>query len=151
MESANSSTVYTIEGNSSDRISQRSYSRSDGDIVGYTEPLGARDDEVDEVVDFSGDGNPDVLARHASNRDLYLFKGDGRGGFVGDAVVVGNNWSGYDVIFSPGDFTGDGSADVLARHASNRDLYLFKGNGRGGFTTDATMVGNNWSAYDRIF
>ncbi|WP_216206217.1 CHAP domain-containing protein [Amycolatopsis aidingensis] len=43
VKSANSSTVYTIEGNSSDRISQRSYSRSDGDIVGYTEPLGARD------------------------------------------------------------------------------------------------------------
>ncbi|WP_170223813.1 CHAP domain-containing protein, partial [Nonomuraea turkmeniaca] len=39
--SANSSTVYTIEGNSGDRIKANSYSRSNADIVGYSAPVGA--------------------------------------------------------------------------------------------------------------
>ena len=39
--SANSSTVYTIEGNSGDRIKANSYSRSNVDIVGYSAPVGA--------------------------------------------------------------------------------------------------------------
>lgn len=101
--------------------------------------------------DFSGDGNADVLARHAGGHDLYLFTGNGSGRFAGDPVKVGNNWSAYDVIFSPGDFSGDGNADVLARHAGDHDLYLFTGNGSGRFAGDPVKVGNNWSAYDRIF
>ncbi|MEV0592501.1 CHAP domain-containing protein, partial [Nonomuraea cavernae] len=41
VSSANSSTVYTIEGNSDDRIRTKSYSRSNIDIVGYSAPVGA--------------------------------------------------------------------------------------------------------------
>ena len=41
MSSASSSTVYTIEGNSGDRIKTNSYARSNVDIVGYTAPVGA--------------------------------------------------------------------------------------------------------------
>ncbi|MEV4172455.1 CHAP domain-containing protein [Nonomuraea sp. NPDC049709] len=39
--SATSTTVYTIEGNSGDRIKANSYSRSNVDIVGYSAPVGA--------------------------------------------------------------------------------------------------------------
>ncbi|MGI5268671.1 CHAP domain-containing protein [Nonomuraea sp. CA-218870] len=41
VSSANSSTVYTIEGNSDDRIRTKSYARSNADIVGYSAPVGA--------------------------------------------------------------------------------------------------------------
>ncbi|MFK3980798.1 FG-GAP-like repeat-containing protein [Micromonospora sp. NPDC050397] len=100
-------------------------------------------------VDFSGDGKADVLARHATNSDLYLYRGNGSGGFAGSAVV-GNNWSGFDAIFSAGDFNGDGDGDVLARHATNKDLYLYPGNGAGGFDA-SRVIGNNWSGFDLIF
>jgi hypothetical protein len=104
-----------------------------------------------QAGDFSGDGKVDVLARNATDADLYLFKGDGSGGFSGSGVLVGNNWSGFNAIFSPGDFTGDGNPDVLARSASTTDLYLFRGNGSGGFSGGGTVVGNNWSDFNAIF
>jgi hypothetical protein len=99
--------------------------------------------------DFSGDGKADVLARHATSKDLYLYRGNGAGGFAGSSNIS-NNWSAFDIIFSPGDFTGDGKADVLARHATNKDLYIYRGNGAGGFTGSPT-TNNNWSAFDIIF
>ncbi|MFK3980797.1 GH25 family lysozyme [Micromonospora sp. NPDC050397] len=98
--------------------------------------------------DFDGDGHADVLARHATNQDLYLYQGNGSGGFAGSRVI-GNNWSGFDTIFSPGDFDGDGNSDVLARHATNSDLYLYPGNGSGGFGA-SRVIGNNWSGFDTI-
>jgi hypothetical protein len=90
-----------------------------------------------------------VLARHASSRDLYVYRGNGGGGFAGDPAIF-NNWGGFDIIFSPGDFTGDGRADVLARSSSSRDLYVYQGNGAGGFTGSPTTF-NNWGAFDIIF
>ena len=100
-------------------------------------------------ADFSGDGKADVLARNASNQDLYLYRGNGTGGFSGNANIA-NNWSAFDIIFTPGDFTGDGNADIIARHATNKDLYLYRGNGAGGFSGSPT-TNNNWSAFDIIF
>ncbi|MET8145363.1 CHAP domain-containing protein [Sphaerisporangium sp. NPDC005288] len=54
VKSATSSTVYTIEGNASDRVKENSYSRSDGDIVGYSAPLGidSTPDPEPEPVDY---------------------------------------------------------------------------------------------------
>ncbi|MFK3980799.1 FG-GAP repeat domain-containing protein [Micromonospora sp. NPDC050397] len=106
-------------------------------------------DVIFSAGDFDGDGNADVLARHATNSDLYLYSGNGTGGFAGSRVV-GNNWSGFDVIFSAGDFNGDGKADVIARHATNSDLYLYPGNGSGGFGA-SKVIGDNWSGFDAIF
>ncbi|MEU8385302.1 CHAP domain-containing protein, partial [Streptosporangium sp. NPDC048865] len=54
VKSATSSTVYTIEGNSGDRIKANSYSRGNVDIVGYSEPVGVNDtpDPEPEPVDY---------------------------------------------------------------------------------------------------
>ncbi|MFC4531966.1 CHAP domain-containing protein [Sphaerisporangium dianthi] len=54
VKSATSGTVYTIEGNSGDRIKENSYSRSNGDIVGYSAPLGIDDtpDPDPEPIDY---------------------------------------------------------------------------------------------------
>ncbi|HEX6682138.1 MAG TPA: VCBS repeat-containing protein [Candidatus Limnocylindrales bacterium] len=99
--------------------------------------------------DFNGDGDADVLARHASSADLHLYRGNGSSGFDG-SVVIGNNWSAFDTVFSPGDFSGDGRMDVLARHATTKDLFMYRGNGSVGFSS-SVMVGNNWGAFDMIF
>jgi hypothetical protein len=50
------------------------------------------------------------------------------------------------------DFNGDGKTDVLARHATTKDLHLYRGNGTGGFATGTgENISNNWSAFDKIF
>ncbi|MEH1097535.1 FG-GAP-like repeat-containing protein, partial [Micromonospora sp. CPCC 205739] len=110
-------------------------------------------DMIFPAGDFDGDGDPDVLARNASNKNLHLYKGNGSGGFVsGTGAAFSNNWSAFDRIFSPGDFDGDGDSDILARNASSKDLHLYKGNGSGGFTSGTgAAISNNWSAFDLIF
>ncbi|MGK5444305.1 FG-GAP-like repeat-containing protein, partial [Micromonospora sp. URMC 105] len=110
-------------------------------------------DRIFSVGDFDGDGDPDVLARNASTKNLHLYKGNGSGGFTsGTGAAISNNWSTFDMIFSVGDFDGDGDGDVLARNASTKDLHLYKGNGSGGFTSGTgAAISNNWSAFDRLF
>ncbi|MEO3808497.1 VCBS repeat-containing protein [Sphaerisporangium sp. B11E5] len=104
-------------------------------------------------ADFSGDGHPDVLARNATTKDLHLYRGNGSGGFQsGTGENISNNWSGFDTIFSPGDFNGDGKADILARNATTKDLHLYRGNGSGGFAGGTgENISNNWSGFDTIF
>ncbi len=101
--------------------------------------------------DFTGDGIPDVMARLTSNNDVVLYKGDGAGRFQSGSTVIGGNWVNFDIVFSPGDFNGDGYTDVIARHKTTKQLYLYRGNGRGGFIQGYTIIGDNWSAFDTIF
>jgi len=79
--------------------------------------------------DFSGDGCPDVLARHASDTRLRYWKGNCDGG-LGAIGTFGLNWDIYAVIFTPGDFTGNGCADVMARASGS--LYYWQGDCAGG-------------------
>ncbi|MEW9553361.1 CHAP domain-containing protein, partial [Nonomuraea sp. NPDC050783] len=73
VKSATDTTVYTIEGNSGNRIKENSYSRSDADIVGYSAPVGVGSGtpgtsgdegsgDSDVRADFNGDGLTDVAA-----------------------------------------------------------------------------------------
>ncbi|MFG1945413.1 CHAP domain-containing protein [Nonomuraea sp. NPDC048826] len=99
VKSADGSTVYTIEGNSGDRIKANSYSRSNVDIVGYTAPLEGTSGPVTppEGRDSTGYYNPadgtyhlrDALGEGASNRawDTGLET-------IPDAVVVTGDWNG---------------------------------------------------------
>ncbi|WP_203755848.1 C39 family peptidase, partial [Catellatospora bangladeshensis] len=103
-------------------------------------------------TDFSGDGDADILARNAGTKDLHLYQGNGAGGFqTGAGGIAGNNWSAFDTVITAGDFSGDGAVDVIARHATSKDLYLYEGDGFGGFATGTgTLIGNNWAAFDMI-
>ncbi|MGW5666847.1 FG-GAP repeat domain-containing protein, partial [Micromonospora sp. NPDC003776] len=110
-------------------------------------------DTIFSPGDFNGDSKPDILARHAQSKDLHLYTGNGRGGFqYGTGTAISNNWSNYDVIFSPGDFNGDSKPDVLARNARTKALHLYAGNGTGGFQSGTgAAISNNWTDYDVIF
>ncbi|QLQ35328.1 LamG-like jellyroll fold domain-containing protein [Micromonospora robiginosa] len=86
--------------------------------------------------DFDGDAKPDVLYRKSTDKGLYIVKGNGTGGWLtGTSVLVTAGWSGFDALLSPGDFTGDRKADVIRRGSTDRDLYLLRGNGTGGWAT----------------
>jgi hypothetical protein len=117
--------------------------------VGASNPSAASNTvRVAGLGDFNNDGRADVITRK-SNGDLYLFKGNGTGGFTGYSRIS-TGWQYLDQIHSPGDFNGDGRSDVIARK-SNGELYLFTGNGTGGFTKPAyRRIGTGWHIFDRI-
>src|SRR6266540_103308 len=101
--------------------------------------------------DFSGDGRADVIYRDAANANLFLRRGAAGGGLEGSSVQIGTAWGIADWIFSPGDFTGDGKADVIYRNGSNNNLYLVPGNGTGGFVGTTYQIGTGWGGLSPIF
>ncbi|RPK48204.1 FG-GAP repeat protein [Streptomyces sp. ADI92-24] len=64
-------------------------------------------------------------------------------------VKVSSDWSGYDAVVSPGDLTGDGRADLLARSASTGKLYVYANNGAGGFKA-RSLAGSGFGGYKRL-
>jgi len=74
--------------------------------------------------DFTGDLTSDILWRHATGGDLWLWPMDG-GAKAGDAyvgVVGDTNWE----IRGQGDFDADGTADLLWRHKTDGTIYYWK-------------------------
>ncbi|PKV88217.1 hypothetical protein BX283_5828 [Streptomyces sp. TLI_146] len=118
--------------------------------------------DVDGPLDTNGDGTIDV----AGHTDLLVKTGDqlwlyyGADSFSLDEyrapVLIGDGgWSDYDLA-APGDRTGDGRVDVIARGKSNGELRQYQGtgpNGEGlGYGPGATVIGTSWTpAYRPLF
>jgi hypothetical protein len=74
---------------------------------------------------------------------------------------MGTSWNAYNVLTAPGDVTGDGRTDLLARKASTGDLYLFaaKRDGtlmtgkkiRSAWTRARTKIATGWQGSKGIF
>ena len=101
------------------------------------------------IGDFNGDGRSDLLAREAASGALWLYPGNGTGGWL-PRVRVGAGWNVFDAVMSPGDITGDRAPDVLARESGTGRLWLYPGNGTGGWLT-RTVIGTGWNTRDAIF
>ncbi|GAA2238385.1 hypothetical protein GCM10010104_36790 [Streptomyces indiaensis] len=100
--------------------------------------------------DFNGDGKTDLIARAKSGSALYLYKGTGKAGSGAfSARVKVRTWDGYNAFDAPGDVTGDGKADFLARTPGGT-LYLYAGTGKGTSEIFATRksVGTDFKQYD---
>ncbi|GAA1972483.1 hypothetical protein GCM10009817_10790 [Terrabacter lapilli] len=106
-------------------------------------------DTVFSPGDFTGDGRPDLLGRTPAGA-LYLYRGNGAGGFTGGGVQIGSGWNMFDMVLGAGDFTGDGRPDLFGRTPSGA-LYLYRGNGAGGFTGGGVQVGAGWGIYRTVF
>jgi len=101
------------------------------------------------ATEFSGDGRIDLLAR-ASDGRLLLYRGNGRGGFVtGTGEGIGTGWGGFTALVAPGDFSGDGKPDILARR-SDGALLLYRGDGDSGFAGAAQVVGSAWQSFTAL-
>ena len=105
------------------------------------------------VGDFNGDNYADVMAVN-SGGDLLLYEGNGTGGWLngGNPLTIGNSWGGMTKVFGVGDFNSDSHADVMGV-ASNGALYLFEGNGSGGWLNGGAgiVVGNGWGGMGQVF
>jgi VCBS repeat protein/tachylectin len=99
--------------------------------------------------DFSGDGHPDLLVRAQDGR-LLMYRGDGAGGWSGTAQTVGSGWGGFTALLAPGDFSGDGKPDVLARTGDGK-LVMYRGDGDGGWVTgQAEEIGSGWGPFKAV-
>jgi hypothetical protein len=99
--------------------------------------------------DFSGDAKADVLAVNSTG-GLYLYRGNGRGGWASAGQKIGIGWGGFLTVFSRGDFSGDGKNDILAV-SKDGGLYLYRGDGAGGFAAAGQRIGNGWGGFLSVF
>ena len=121
------------------------------DAAGNISPLGQWEFVINAPAgldrhDFSGDGNPDVLARSTDGK-LWLYARNVSGGWE-PRVQVGSGWNLITSMLAPGDFDGDGKPDVLARDAKGV-LWLYAGNGASGWEP-RVQVGSGWNIMTSI-
>ncbi|MDN4598408.1 GH25 family lysozyme [Leifsonia virtsii] len=104
--------------------------------------------------DLNGDGKPDLLARRPDGT-LWFYAGQGAaGGSVGYAagVQVGTQWGVFDDLLMPGDITGDGVPDLLARKTNGTILvYPISPTGDGGISIGSSLVlSSGWDAFTDV-
>ncbi|MDO7867487.1 FG-GAP-like repeat-containing protein [Nocardioides jiangxiensis] len=97
-------------------------------------------DRITAAGRFNGDGFGDLVGRSVATGNLVLFKGDGAGHFTKTAIASG--FGDVTRLVVPGDITGDGHPDVLARTTSGR-LYRYDGDGHGA-VGPGTRIGGTW-------
>jgi secreted trypsin-like serine protease len=100
--------------------------------------------------DFTGDGKADLIARSKTGSYIYLYKGTGKSGTGAfSSRIKVRTWDGYNAFDAPGDVTGDGKADFLARTPGGT-LYLYPGTGKATSEIFATRisVGTDFKQYD---
>jgi len=70
---------------------------------------------------------------------------------VSAAGAIGAGWQNYDLIVSPGDWNAaaHGAPDIIARKASDGSLWLFSGDGIGGYAVP-TQIGSGWNEYTQL-
>ncbi|WTI80828.1 VCBS repeat-containing protein [Streptomyces sp. NBC_00726] len=103
-------------------------------------------------LDSSDTGWNEVSLSLASSLDndgwgdlLQVYKGTL---WVG-AEQIGTGWQVYNSLTGPGDLTGDGKGDLLARDTKG-NLYLYKGNGLGTKFAAKVKVGYGYNTYNKI-
>jgi hypothetical protein len=84
----------------------------------------------DRTYDYNNNGTNDLVARQASNGNLYLYPGKNTGA-LGSRSTISSGWAGMNLIETAGDFNGDGRPDLIARQKSNGYLWLYPGTGAG--------------------
>ncbi|MEV5958282.1 VCBS repeat-containing protein [Streptomyces sp. NPDC051987] len=99
--------------------------------------------------DMTGDRCAELLVR-MPNGELRRYTGKCGGSYkpTDQHVSLGTGWNAYNVLTAPGDLTGDGRTDLLARKASTGDVYLFADNGSGKLKAGVKI--RTWSAYTKI-
>ncbi|MGW6975289.1 FG-GAP-like repeat-containing protein [Streptomyces sp. NPDC054952] len=70
-------------------------------------------------------------------------------GYLYGAGDLGAGWDAYTSVTGPGDVTGDGHGDLLARDKTGV-LWIYPGDGSARKVGDRIRVGDGWNAYNKI-
>ncbi|MFE4827911.1 FG-GAP repeat domain-containing protein [Streptomyces sp. NPDC056672] len=139
-----------------DGTSDLLYRVSNGDVwadwgTGGAVVIASDSSQVKDLLlpgDLTGDGTADLLTLTPTGA-LRLHSGANAttdGGMTA-YTTLSNGWQAYDKLVVPGDLTGDGTPDLLAR--SSAGLYVFPGTGKG-FATGTKVGGGGWSQFDQL-
>jgi hypothetical protein len=118
-------------------------------LGGYGQPrqIGSGWGAMNAIVrpgDWDGDGLPDLIARVQSTGALLLYSGNGQGGMK-SSRQIGSGWGNITRILTPGDWNGDGQADLIATFQDGI-MMLYPGRSGGGFGPPA-RIGHGWANY----
>lgn len=101
--------------------------------------------------DLSGDRCNDVLVRLTSGA-LRAYKPDCYGTLKPSTAYTSlgtSGWNQYDVLTAPGDISGDGRPDLIARNAATGTVYLYKGTSTGKLSARVKLYAN-WRTYKKV-
>ncbi|MFF4901933.1 FG-GAP-like repeat-containing protein [Streptomyces sp. NPDC001068] len=100
--------------------------------------------------DLNGDRCNDVLVRFSSGTLRAYRPGCAAAVTPSTAYTsLGTGWNQYDVLTSPGDVSGDGRPDLIARQASTGDVYLYKATSAGKFAA-RVKIAAKWTGYKKV-
>ncbi|MEU3428382.1 VCBS repeat-containing protein [Streptomyces gardneri] len=105
-----------------------------GDV---SDPGEYADTSFTNTSSFNSDSYSDI-AEVWSNGSLWI-----------DYSPIGSGWGVYNALVGPGDLSGDGKADLLARDRSGV-LYLYRGNGKGDAFASRIRVGGGWGGFNKL-
>ncbi|MER7956814.1 FG-GAP-like repeat-containing protein [Streptomyces sp. NPDC096030] len=99
--------------------------------------------------DLSGDRCNDLLVRSSTG---VLTRHDGGCGTAfapgGPKLTIGSGWNIYNALTAPGDLTGDGRTDLLARTPAG-ELWMYADDGAGKFK-GRVKLGGGWQIYNAL-
>ncbi|MFG1804883.1 FG-GAP-like repeat-containing protein [Streptomyces sp. NPDC049040] len=102
------------------------------------------------INDLSGRGVNSLLVRSAAGV-LTRYTADVAIGYItptSSQLTIGGGWNIYDTLTSPGDLTGDGRPDLVARDAAGR-LWRYDGTSTGTLASRVLICGG-WQGYNLI-
>lgn len=122
------------------------FSLSVGGSTGWTTA-----DKVVSIGDLSGDRCNDVLVRLKTGAlRAYRQTCDGTLKPSTPYTSLGTSgWNQYDVLTAPGDISGDGRPDLIARSASTGTVYLYKGTSAGKLSARVKLYAD-WKTYKKV-
>ncbi|MFJ5213412.1 FG-GAP-like repeat-containing protein [Streptomyces sp. NPDC088354] len=100
--------------------------------------------------DLDGDRCMDTLMRNTAG-ELYRYSGRCKGPITTTSprILLGKGFQAYNVLTSPGDLTGDGRADLIARRSSTGDIYLFAATSSGKLAA-GKRIASKWSVFKKL-
>ncbi|MFH8259811.1 FG-GAP repeat domain-containing protein [Streptomyces roseolus] len=105
-------------------------------------------DRVETTGNIAGSAHADLIARDKAGV-LWLYQGNGNGGFSG-RVQVGGGWQTYDQISGGSDYTGDGRPDLVAADKTGV-LWMYRSTGSATKPFETRKkIGSGWDAYNQL-